>query len=123
MKFPTFLVATDLLPKTDAAVARAARLATSLRAECSLLYAFSTDARDGTVSKRTRESVIRLSAIAAQEGWPAQQPINVLARAGAPASVIIEAATELRADLLVLGPHANRTTSERIVSAFGGTIA
>jgi nucleotide-binding universal stress UspA family protein len=47
----------------------------------------------------------------------------VLARAGAAATVIIEAATELRADLLVLGPHASRGTPERISTAFGGTIA
>jgi nucleotide-binding universal stress UspA family protein len=123
MNHPTLLVATDLLPKTEAAVARAARLATSLRADCSLLHAFSTDARDGTVPKRTSESVIRLSAIAEQEGWPTRQPINVLSRAGSPASVIIEAATELRADLLVMGPHASRSTSDRIASTFGGTIA
>ncbi len=123
MNYPTLLVATDLLPKTEAAVARAARLATSLRADCSLLHAFSTDARDGTVPKRTSESVIRLSAIAAQEGWPTRQPISVLSRAGSPASVIIEAATELRTDLLVIGPHASRSTSDRIASTFGGTIA
>jgi nucleotide-binding universal stress UspA family protein len=123
MNFPTLLLATDLLPKTDAAIARAARLASSLHADCSLLHAFSTDARDGAVPKRTRESVIRLSAIAAQEGWPSRQPINVLSRAGTPATVIIEAATELRADLLVLGPHASRGTSERVATAFGGTIA
>jgi nucleotide-binding universal stress UspA family protein len=123
MNYPTLLVATDLLPKTEAAVARAARLATSLRADCSLLHAFSTDARDGTVPKRTSESVIRLSAIAARDEWPAGQPINVFSRAGAPASVIIEAATELRADLLVMGPHASRGASERMAAAFGGTIA
>jgi nucleotide-binding universal stress UspA family protein len=123
MSSTTLLVATDLLPKTDAAVARAARLATSLRADCTLLHAFSTDARDGAVSKRTRESVIRLSAIAAQEGWPERQPINVLARAGAASTVIIEAATELHADLLVLGPHANRGASERVATALGGTVA
>ena len=123
MNFPTLLVATDLLPKTDAAIARAARLASSLHAECSLLHAFSTDPRDGTVPKRTRESVIRLSAIASQEGWPSRQPINVLSRAGAAATVIIEAATELRTDLLIVGPHASRGTSERITAAFGGTIA
>ena len=123
MNFPTLLVATDLLPKSEAAVARAARLATSLHADCSLLHAFSTDARDGTVPKRTRESVIRLSAISAQEGWPSRQPINVLSRAGSPATVIIEAVTELRADLLVLGPHANRSNSERIMATIGGTVA
>jgi universal stress protein E len=123
MNFPTLLVATDLLPKTDAAVARAARLAGRLRADCSLLHAFSTDARDGNVPKRTRESVIRLSAIAAQDGWPSQQPVNVLARAGTAPTVIVEAATELHADLVVLGPHANRSTSDRITTAFGGTVA
>jgi len=124
MKYPTLLVATDLLPKTDAAVARAARLATSLRADCTLLHAFSTDARDGSVPKRTRESVVHLSAIAAQDGWPAEQPVSVLARAGAAANVIVEAASELRADLLVLGPHANRSGMPgRIATAFGGTIA
>lgn len=123
MNHPTLLVATDLLPKTDAAIARAARLATSLHADCALLHAFSTDARDGTVPKRTRESVIRLSAIASREGWPSHQPINVLSRAGTPATVIIEAATELRADLLVMGPHATRGTSERIAATLGGTIA
>ena len=123
MNFPTLLVATDLLPKTDAAIARAARLATSLRADCSLLHAFSTDARDGSVPKRTRESVVHLSAMAAQDGWPTQQPVSVLARAGTAANVIVEAATELRADLLVLGPHVNRGMPERITTAFGGTIA
>lgn len=123
MSFPTLLVATDLLPKTEAAVARAARLGKSLRADCTLLHAFSTDARDGTVPKRMRESVIRLSAMAAQEGWPERQPVNVLSRAGAAATVIIEAAAGLRADLLVLGPHASRGASERIATAFGGTIA
>jgi universal stress protein E len=123
MNFPTLLVATDLLPKTDAAIARAARLATSLRADCTLLHAFSTDPRDGAVPKRTRDSVVHLSSIAAQEVWPPRQPVNVLSRAGTPATVIIEAATELRADLAVLGPHASRGTSERIASAFGGTVA
>ena len=123
MNFPTLLVATDLLPKTDAATARAARLATSLRADCSLLHAFSTDARDGSVPKRTRESVVHLSAIAAQDGWPTHQPVSVLARAGTAANVIVEAATELRADLLVLGPHANRSVPGRIATAFSGTIA
>jgi universal stress protein E len=123
MKFPTLLVATDLLPKTDAAIARAARLATSLRAECSLLHAFSTDARDGSVPKRTRESVLHLSNIAAQDGWPSQQPISVMARAGAAANVIVEAAMELRADLVVIGPHANRSMPNRIATALGGTIA
>lgn len=123
MSFPTLLVATDLLPKTDAALARAAQLAMSLRADCSLLHAYSTDARDGAVPKRQRDSVVDLSALSAEKLWPDQQPINVLARAGAPATVIIEAATELRADLLVLGPHANRGPSERVATAFGGTIA
>jgi nucleotide-binding universal stress UspA family protein len=37
--------------------------------------------------------------------------------------VIIEAAAELRADLLILGPHASRGASERLATAFGGTIA
>src|SRR5689334_4045024 len=123
MSFATLLVATDLLPKSDAAIARAAQLATSLRADCTLLHALSVDARDGSVPKRTRESVSRLSAIAAQEGWPGQQPVSVLARAGAAASVIVEAATELHADLLVLGPHANRGVPDRIATAFAGTIA
>jgi nucleotide-binding universal stress UspA family protein len=123
MNFPTLLVATDLMPKTDAAIARAARLATSLRADCSLLHAFSTDARDGSVPKRTRESVVHLSAIAARDGWPTQQPVSVLARAGTAANVIVEAATELHADLLVLGPHADRGMPGRIATAFGGTIA
>ncbi len=124
MRPTTLLVATDLLPKSEAAVARAASLAMALRADCTLLHAFCTDARDGVVSKRTRESVVRLSAIATRDYWPERQPVSVLSRPGAAAAtVIIEAAAELRADLLVLGPHANRGASERIATAFGGTIA
>lgn len=123
MKFPTLLIATDLLPKTDPAIARAARIATTLAADVSILHVLSTEARHPDVTDQTVESIERLNGIAGRERWPSRQPITAMVRAGVPANVIIEAAAELRPDLLVLGPHATRGVRERITTVFGGTIA
>lgn len=104
------LAATDLTPASADALAAAAALARLAGARLHVLHASRDDPdAEGTL----REHVARAA--------PAARDAALLAPAGAPHEVILQAAERVEADVMVLGPHRHRdggplgSTADRVV--------
>jgi nucleotide-binding universal stress UspA family protein len=113
------LCATDLQPKSDAAVDRAYHLRDSLNAHLALLHVVPPLAGDdGTLEQRLLSASSRLALRARHAGPPAE----LVVRCGRPASVLSEEGRTAR--LIVIGPHEadgfadalRGTFSERVIS-------
>jgi universal stress protein E len=113
------LAATDLQPKSEAAIERAGLLAESLSAELIVLHAVSPDAAGGqTLEQRVRRADSRLSARTSSPRWHWQAVPEIRVQCGMPARVVLDTAYRTQADLLVLGPH----RESRLADAMQGTI-
>ncbi|MEJ0040440.1 MAG: universal stress protein [Gammaproteobacteria bacterium] len=117
------VVATDLRPKSECALARAAMLARTLGAETTLVHVVSNEAADQGVGERLRDATFRMRELAEDVRATAAPAPRSLVRVGAPAHVIAETLDELHAGLLVLGPQEARGTRDRIATVIGATIA
>jgi len=102
------LCATDLLPKSDAAVERAAVLADRLQADLMMLHIVSTDSSDQSLEDRLQAGLTQLTARARPPSWKAQCAPRLGILPGNPARLILDAIEESKARLLVLGPHRRR---------------
>lgn len=113
------LCATDLLGKSDAAVDRAGVLAAQLSAELHLLHVVpAVPSHDGQ-HPQLREASEKMKERTRSPQWRHGPAPHTAIRIGSPAKTLIQTAEDLRADLIVLGPHAERASSE----ALSGTIA
>lgn len=122
------LAATDLSPRSDRAVRRAAGLAEPLGAELLLLYVVDDDQPASLMDAERREALSLLHGRAAELAKSPWHPApRVVVETGDPFDGIIRAAEAQAADLVVLGAHRRDllrdifvgTTAERVMR-YGG---
>lgn len=113
------LCATDLLPKTEAAIERAGFLSDALAADLTVLHAVTSEAADGgTLEQRLRRSSARLAARTSAPIWRWESRADTAVRCGRPARVVLDTAYRQDARLVILGPH----RANALVDAVSGTI-
>lgn len=113
------LCATDLLPKSESAINRAALLAEQLNADLSLLHVVRPSESDRMHEQDLRRASLQLKWRGRPPLWLGGPVPNVFLRAGRPAQILIQTAKDIHADLIVLGTHQNRSARDALV----GTIA
>lgn len=112
------LCATDLQPRSDAAVDRACQLRDAMRARLTLVHVVPPmGAENGTLEQRLLSASGRLAHRARHSG----DGIQLVLRCGRPSTVVSEEARD--ADLVVVGPHEEKaadslrgTLTERLLS-------
>ena len=108
------LCATDLLPKSDAAVDRAHQMRKQSGGRLTFLHVVNTgDAHEGTLEQRMLSAQSRL----AHRARRATAPVELVVRCGRPAAILREVAAARRADLLIIGPH----VADSVPDALRGT--
>ncbi len=113
------LCATDLLPKSEAAIERAGLLSTQLRADVELLHVVSPAESEQALEQTLKQAFERTKSRAEPLLWRTHRPAIAAVRVGNPARIILDRAAQSRARLLVLGPHHKRPLRD----ALEGTIA
>jgi nucleotide-binding universal stress UspA family protein len=108
-----------LLPKSEAAIDRAALLAQELGADLSLLHVVSPVSSERTLEQSLQIAIARMKSRVRPPLWRAQTMPDVGVRAGNPWRVILDTIAAEEPDLLIIGPHRKRG----IVDALQGTIA
>lgn len=116
---PRLLCATDLLPKSEAAIDRAGRLAEELGADLSLLHVVSPVSSDRALEHTLEIAVARMQARGRQPLRRAGPEPRIAVRAGGASRVILDSLVSTRPDLLILGPHDARSGAD----ALQGTVA
>ena len=117
------LLATDLRTKSDAALSRGAMLGRHLASELTLVHIVSTRSSAKSLDERVHDAMRRIQSLAHHPRWSGQTPPHTLIRAGVPEHAIVEALTDLHPSLLVLGPHEDRGSGDRLARLFGTTVA
>jgi nucleotide-binding universal stress UspA family protein len=113
------LGATDLLPKSEAAVERAGIVADQLGADLTLMHVVVPGESERALEQTLQTAVAQMKSRAQPPLWRGERTPNVAVRAGNPARLILDTAAHSKARLLVLGPHRKRPLRD----AFEGTIA
>jgi nucleotide-binding universal stress UspA family protein len=113
------LCATDLLPRSDAAIERAGLLADQLEAQLTLLHVVVPGGSPVALEETLQWAAAELRARSLPPRWRERRVPDVTVRAGPAAPGILDTAASLRAGLLVLGPHRKRP----LYDALEGTIA
>jgi nucleotide-binding universal stress UspA family protein len=113
------LCGTDLLPKSDSALDRAGMLAKQLGAALTLLHVVPLTESERMLEQDIERARERLDSLARPPLWRHGRAPRVCVRTGRAARVLIDTATELGADLIVLGTHRRRLVGD----ALAGTIA
>ncbi|HEY0683811.1 MAG TPA: universal stress protein [Steroidobacter sp.] len=116
---PKLLCATDLLPKTEAAIDRAGLLAQRLDAQLALLHVVSPVTPEHNIEQALQLAIANLDSRARPPQWRHGPAPQVAVRTGSPARLIREAIDEHRSDLLIVGPHRKRPVRD----VLEGTIA
>jgi len=109
--------ATDLLPRSDAAMLRAGLLAQQVAADLTLLHVVPSMDPGRALEESLHEAQFMLRDRARPPAWPFERLPDTAVRAGSPARLIRDGVAG--ADLLVLGPHRRRPLRD----ALEGTIA
>jgi universal stress protein E len=102
------LCATDLLPKSDAAIERAGVLADHLGADLMMLHIVSPDGAQGTLEERLQNGLTQITARTRLPSWTAHCAPRLGILPGNPTRMILDAVEESKARLLVIGPHRRR---------------
>jgi nucleotide-binding universal stress UspA family protein len=105
---PKLLCATDLLPKSEAAIDRAGMLAEQLQARLSLLHVVSPTASEHNLEHALQLAITGLKSRARAPEWRFHTLPEVAVRTGGPARLIVDSIDKHRVDLLVIGPHRKR---------------
>lgn len=116
---PRLLCATDLLPKSEAAIDRAGLLAGQLQAQLSLLHVVAPTTSDRNLEQSLQLAITGLNARARPPAWRAGSSPEVNVRTGSPSRLILDAIDKHHVDLLVIGPHRKRSMRD----VLEGTIA
>src|ERR1044071_6882071 len=95
------LCATDLLPKSEDAVDRAALLAQELGADLSLLHVVSPVTSERALEQSLQVAIARMKSRARPPLWSARTMPNVIVRAGNPGRVIPDTIAGEQPDLLI----------------------
>jgi universal stress protein E len=106
------LCATDLLPKSEAAIVRAGVLAERLGADLSLLHVVEPAQGEKALEQELQRATHDMKARAG--AWVWGQAPNVMIRAGQPARHVAETIEEIGAGLAVLGPHRRRVPGDTL---------
>jgi nucleotide-binding universal stress UspA family protein len=102
------LCATDLLPKSEAAIARAGLMSDRLAADLTLLHVVSDDQSPTVQEKDLQDAFARAKARAEPLVSRTHRTAVVTVRVGNPTSNILDSALQTKAQLLILGPHDKR---------------
>jgi universal stress protein E len=113
------LCATDLLPKSEAAIDRAGLLADQLGADLTLLHVVVPGESERALEQTLQTALAHTRSRAQPPLWRAQRAPNVAVRTGNPARIILDTVAQSKARLLVLGQHRKRPLRD----ALEGTIA
>jgi universal stress protein E len=113
------LMATDLLPKSEAAIERAGMMAEGMAADLSLLHVVVPSASERALEQDLKHAIARLRSRSKPPLWSQGASPSVIVKAGSPANRIIETIDEVSAELIVLGPHRRRPARD----VLRGTIA
>jgi len=113
------LCATDLLPKSEAAIERAGLIADQLLADLTLLHVAAPGESERAFEQTLQIALAQTRARAQPPLWRAQTAPEVLVRPGSAARVILDTVAQSKPRLLVMGPHRKRPVRD----AFEGTIA
>lgn len=105
---PRLLCATDLLPKSEAAIDRAGMLAEQLQAQLSLLHVVSPTTSELNLEQALQLAITELKSRARAPEWRFGPLPEVAVRTGGPARLIVDSIDKHRVDLLVIGPHRKR---------------
>jgi len=100
------LCATDLKSTSDAAVDRAAMLASQLDADLVLLHVVPHSSSASALERDLREASEQMKARIRAPLWRHRLAPNTMIRIGSTAQLLSRTAEEIGADLIVLGPHA-----------------
>ena len=119
------LCATDLLPKSESAIERAALLAEGLGAKLSLLHVVSPFAPQRVLEQTLQTAIARMRSRVRPPMWRAKAKAGAGVLVGNPRRLIVSSLAREDADLLVIGPHRERgaldslqdTIAEKVVSA------
>jgi universal stress protein E len=113
------LCATDLLPKSDAAIERAGILSDQLSADLTLLHVVVPGESQQALEQSLQSASSEMQSRVRPPRWRARHAPNLAVHAGNAANIILDTATQSQARLLVLGPHRKRPLRD----ALEGTIA
>jgi universal stress protein E len=113
------LCATDLLPKSDAAIERAGILSDQLSADLTLLHVVVPGDSQQALEQSLQSASSEMESRVRPPRWRAQRAPNLAVHAGTAAKIILETVTQSNARLLVLGPHRERPLRDTLE----GTIA
>lgn len=113
------LCATDLLPKSEAAIERAGMMAERLMTDLSLLHVVVPSASERALEQDLQHAIARVRARSQPPLWSRGISPGVIVKAGSPANRIIATIDEVSANLIVLGPHRRRAVQD----ALSGTVA
>ncbi|HKU14252.1 MAG TPA: universal stress protein [Steroidobacteraceae bacterium] len=119
------LCATDLLPKSEAAIERAGLLTQQLAGELTLLHVVAPAAAQINLEHSLQTAITRVKSRSRPPAWHHDVQPQIAVRAGNPARVIVDTLGDSGADLLIIGPHAKRgmrdvlegTIAEKALSA------
>jgi nucleotide-binding universal stress UspA family protein len=113
------LSATDGLPKSEASIDRAGLLADELGADLTLLHVVVPSQSERALEQTLQMRLAHAKARTQPPLWHARTRPNVVVRPGNPARLIIDILEQVKARLLVLGPHRKRPLRDTVE----GTIA
>lgn len=102
------LCATDLLPKSEAAIARAGLMSDELGADLTLLHVVSDEQSPAVQEKDLQDAFARARTRAEPLVSRTHRTAVVTVRAGDPAGSILDTSSQAKAQLLILGPHHKR---------------
>jgi universal stress protein E len=108
VRTPRLLHATDLLPKSEAALERAGLLADELGAQLRVLHVATPLSSEHALEQTLRNAITDLKTRTRAPKWSHSTTPNIAVRTGSPSRIILETAAESQADLLILGPHRKR---------------
>ncbi len=112
-------MATDLLPKSEAAIERAGLLADELGADVTLLHVVPPTDSERVLEQTLQTNLAHTRARARPPMWRARTKPQVAVRTENPARLIIDTLEQSRARLLVMGAHRKRPLRDTVE----GTIA
>ncbi len=111
--------ATDRLPKSEAAIERAAFLSGGLDADLTLLHVVEPAHSERVLEQTLQNALRQMESRTRPPLWRAPVKPTILMQVGNPARLIVEEIKQSNAELLVLGPHRKRPFRD----ALEGTIA
>jgi universal stress protein E len=106
--------ATDLLPRSEAAIDRAGLLADRFGADLTLLHVVEPNESERASEQALQTSLARVRARAQPPLWRGKRMPEVAVRTGDPGRIIVEKLADYRPDLLILGPHRKRPLQDAL---------